>query len=197
MLDRTNPNSNAIRGANNVDVIKQVELTSVPAGNYRVQVTASAIRSGSTQGFALVTNGTFGWPHRPASIHTSPTTRRRAPGVGSCPRRPDGPDLWKRRQGFYKLLVNRGGPVSATVTATGTALRVTLSGPGISSQSTDIGAGATRTVQAIVGAAGVPMATGTFFIEVEPIGTVASENSYSLQASYSFDPDPRRRGISR
>ena len=198
VLDRTNPTNNATRGVNNVDVIKHVELSGVPAGNYRVQVTATSIQSGSTQGFALVTNGTFGVAAPPCLDPYEPNdTPESAWGGLMSATAVTGRICGSTDKDFYKLLVNRGGTVSATVTATGTALRVTLSGPGISAQSIDIQAGTTRTVQAVVGVAGIPMATGTFFVEVEPIGTIATENSYSLQASYSFDPDPRRRGISR
>ncbi|MEO8217105.1 MAG: S8 family serine peptidase, partial [Acidobacteriota bacterium] len=198
VLNRDEPTKNATRGTNNVDVIKQVELSSVPAGNYRVQVTATAIRSNSPQKFAIVTNGAFGAEAPPCLDSYEPNDSTEAAWGGLIPSTPiTGRICSSVDRDFYRILVNRGGPVAATVTATGTPVRVTISGNGVTTTSTDVQIGATGTVQVNLGATGSPISTTPLFVEVEPIGAIGSPGSYDLQVSYSFVPSTRRRGASQ
>jgi hypothetical protein len=57
----------------------------------------------------------------------------------------------------------------------------------------DVPANGTNTVQTELGGSGSPLPTADVFIKVEPTGTVGAEASYTITATYTFTPPPRRR----
>lgn len=56
-LDPANPSSAATRGDNNVDNVEQIYVSSLPAGNYIIQVTHKATLSDGKQEFSLIATG--------------------------------------------------------------------------------------------------------------------------------------------
>jgi hypothetical protein len=189
VLDPAHPDSVATRGVNKVDNTEEVEIASAPAGSYRAIVTASRIGgTDPSQQFALVTNGALGPQKIPC---TDPYEPNDTPDTafGSLPRNAKitartctATDL-----DYYFVRVNGSGPLSVQVTASDTPIRVTLSGNGITPVVANIAPGATQTVSTNVGSGtNQPINPAvTYLIKVEPTGTIGSDASYTLTASYT------------
>src|SRR5207302_1066469 len=88
---------------------------------------------------------------------------------------------------YYFVRVNGSGPLSVQVTASDTPIKVTLSGNGITPVVASIAAGATQSVSTNVGSGtNQPINPAlTYLIKVEPTGTIGSDASYGLIASYT------------
>ena len=89
---------------------------------------------------------------------------------------------------YYKFRTATAGPVSISVTATDTPLRVTLSGNGITPVVANIAAGATGTVSTQTGST-----TAVYIVKVEPAGTLGTNRGYTLVPSFNFVAPPRHR----
>ncbi len=189
VLDPTNPGSPATRGVNKVDNTEEVEIANAPAGAYRAIV--SATRIGGTdpsQQFVLVSNAPLGAAKVPCTDLYEPNDTP-ATAFGSLPRNTKitartctATDL-----DYYSVRVNGSGPLSVQVTASDTPIRVTLSGNGITPVVANIAVGATQSVSTNVGS-GVNQPVNpplTYLIKVEPTGTIGSDASYGLTASYT------------
>ncbi|MEO8035666.1 MAG: S8 family serine peptidase [Acidobacteriota bacterium] len=194
VVDGSKPEQAATRGVNTLDNDEEVEISGAAAGTYRVVVSATRISGADpAQEFVLIANGTLGEAVAPCSDSYEPNnTPETAFGnlvvsAGITPRICSASDI-----DYYSFRVNRSGPVSVSVTASDTAVRVTLSGG--ATGSVDIPAGSTKSVTASVGTGtNTVIDPTTVLVRVEATGTVGSDGSYSLIPSYKFVSPTRAR----
>ncbi|HEX7419536.1 MAG TPA: hypothetical protein VF505_06595, partial [Thermoanaerobaculia bacterium] len=94
---------------------------------------------------------------------------------------------------FFKFLVDKAGTVSATVTATDTPVRVTLSSSATQTVVADIPAGQTQTVSTTYSGT-----TATeFFARVEATGTIGITAKYTITPSFPVGETGRRHAVRR
>ncbi len=183
VLDVNNPEANATRGENHVDNIEEIEIKNAGPGAYRVQVIGRTIAVGPSQRYVLIANAPLGTaapvctdPNEPND--TADTATQLASGVPMLGRLCSQSDVDN-----FKFTASGTGTVSAT--ATDTAIRMTVVATGAQ---TTVGAGATGTLQ-------VP--GGSNVIKVEPAGTIGSNASFTITATYPFTSPTRRRTARR
>ena len=190
VLNRLTPDAVATRGVNTIDNIEMVEITNAPPGLYRLVVSGTRITAGPNQSFALVASGELAADAIPCVDNNEPNN---AEGSAS-------PLSFTAATGracaagdvdFFQFTATKTGPVSVTVTATGTPLRVTLTSNGITVATTTVAAGATATLNA-----NVTSQPATYFVRIEPNGAIGEDASYTVTASYPVDAT-RRRAVRR
>ncbi len=186
VLNKNDPNANATKGVNSIDNTEMLELANAAPGSYRVVVTGTRVTEGPQTAVVVasvpVSNAPvckdLQEPNNDAGAAYGNLTGGSAVSGGLCA----ADDL-----DFYKFLATRTGPVSVTVTAGDTALRVTLTGTGIA-RTQDIPAGATATLNA--DANSVPNA---ITVKIEAIGTRGDVPTYVFTPTFGVDNGTRRR----
>lgn len=191
LLNKANPSAAATRGVNHVDTTEVVEIKNAAAGKYSVVVSAKTASVHPAQDFVLVANAPLidaapacGDAFEPNDSEGSPF-RFLLNGQSITARTCSSSDA-----DFYAVNALKAGPISATVTATDTNLRVTLSGAGLAPQLAaiaDVPAGTTQTVSATANAAGI------YTLKVEPVGTVGANGGYTLRTVVPDSNPPRHR----
>jgi hypothetical protein len=199
LLDPANPSANATRGRNNVDNTEQVEIANAAPGAYKIVVTGTSVDAKFTpQEFVLVSNATLTGSTAACSDLFEPNDAAdTAFGYLSSGESVSARTCSASDADFFKILVTRSGVVSATVTATDTPLKVTLTqNGGLSlglSQQTTIPAGGTGTVSTNVGTGTGQVITAIpFTVKIEPDGTVGTNGSYTLKTTFSASTVRRR-----
>ena len=186
VLDKDHPNAVATRGNNSVDNVEEVEIPNAAPGAYRVILTGTNVANGPQQ-YALVANAQLGStavacndafePNDSEATAFGFLVNRATVAASTC----SATDI-----DYYKVRTLVAGPLSLTVTGTGTPIRVTLSGSGITPIVQDVAAGATRVLSTSV-------ASGTYFVRIEPNGPLGVSASYALVPSFTAAPSTRRR----
>ena len=169
VLDKTNPNANATRGVNHVDNMEEVEITGATPGVYHVIVSGTAITSGATQRYVLVANAPLGAAPVCTDANEPNDTAATATPLASGTAR-TGRICSQSDVDFFKFEAAGSGTV--TVTATDTPLKVTVVGSGAQ---TTVAANSTATVA---------VTAGSQVIRIEPSGTIGSNASYTITASF-------------
>ena len=188
VLDPMNPDATATRGPNSVDNVEEVEIRNAAPGTYRVVVTGTTIASGSTQHYVLIANGQLGATAAACTDLFEPNdTEASAFGSLASGQQIRAKTCTSTDVDFYRINVTAAGPLSIAITATDTPIRVTLSGNGITPVVTNVAAGSSGSVGTQV------TSPGTYFVKVEPAGTIGANASYTLTPTYSFSIPPRRR----
>jgi hypothetical protein len=190
VLDKNNPGNPATRGVNTVDTTEEVDIQNAPAGQYQVVITAKLgdTVKHPTQDFALVANSTLTQAAPPCTDNFEPNDTQAqafkylASGQTISARTCSAQDL-----DFYDIDVQKGGPMTITVTATDTPLHVTLTGNGLPATPIDVPAQSTRSIN-------VTAFTGIYDVEVQPNGPIGATSTYTLTATFPLPPTtPRRR----
>ena len=91
---------------------------------------------------------------------------------------------------YFTFSANKPGTIAVTVRSTGTPLRVAVTGPAALAQA-ELGTGETRTITLPYNST----VNTTFFVRVEPAGTIGAEVGYSIEATYPYESGPRRRAV--
>lgn len=173
-LNKNQVEANATRGVNNVDNVEMVEIANAVPGVYRVVATGTRVNEGP-QTAVLVTNvrtarACFDVQETASSNNTSETAYN---GLSSGAKIYGG--LCSSADvDFYKFTATKTGPVSVTVTTGDTALRVTLTGTGIS-RTQDIAANSTAVLNADANTA-----PNAITLEIEALGILGAEPQYSF-----------------
>ena len=195
VLDKVNYTANATRGVNKVDNVELVEIANAPAGTYRVLVTGTHVAEGP-QSAALVANATLGNLVTPCvdlveknSTNDTPAT---AFGFLASDQQIDAAICTSGDVDYYKLNVTKLGPVSVTITAGDTPLRVTLGPAGVIGIETpiDVPAHGTRTITAEA-----TLVPSTYLVRIEANGALGSQPTYSFTAQFGQGTQGRRRGV--
>lgn len=190
VLDVAHPDAVATRGVNTVDNTEEVEIANAPAGAYKVVLSGTKIASGANQDYVLVANNTLGSVTPPCGDPYEPNDTAAAAfkylisGDRITAKTCSATDL-----DFYVAKPTAAGPLSVTVAASDTPLRVTISGNGLTPVTADIAAGQSSTLFASA-------TLGEYTIEVQPNGAIGSNATYTLTPSFNFAPVPRTRRAS-
>ncbi len=186
VLDKNNPTAAATTGVNTVDNTEMVEIPNASPGTYRVVVTGTAVPEGP-QAAVLVSSTRAAAPCvdlQEINNSTDTAHGNLVPGqqvnAGIC----SAGDL-----DFFKFVVTKTGPVSVTVTTGDTALRVTMTGTGIS-RTQDVPANTTAVLSA--DATTVP---NTVTVKFEAIGSAGAEPQYKFTPQFGETNQPRRRSV--
>jgi hypothetical protein len=182
ILDKDNPGANATRGVNKVDNVEEVEIAGAAAGTYHVIVKGTHIAANAPQQFVVVsTGGALGQSAPPCTDPTEPNdSAAQAFGfIGS------GQHVTARLceagdSDFFKVRVEKAGPLTVSVTSNGTPLTVTLTGNGVTNGTANVAAGATGTVSA-----NVTTVPGEYTIQVTANGALGSDTSYVVAPSFT------------
>ncbi|HVS32127.1 MAG TPA: S8 family serine peptidase [Thermoanaerobaculia bacterium] len=192
VLDPTVPDAPATRGVNRIDTTEMIDIRNAAPGTYRVIVTATRIAAQPPQQFVLITNGDAA-PAPVPCIEVNEPNDSEATAYG--PIVTGSTTIGKTCQSsdvdFFTFLANASGPVSVTVTATDTPLRVTLYGNGVGPVSVDVPVNETRTATTQFNGT-----SGVFFVRVEPTGPIGATAQYSITPSFPFHA-PFRRAVGR
>jgi hypothetical protein len=193
VLDRTRPEQAATRGVNSTDNTEQVEIANAQPGNYRVVVSGSRVTANPPQAFALVANADFGASIAPCiDINEPNNSESTAQGIGGSTT--SGRTCEASDVDFYSFQIGRTGPVNVAVTASDTPLRVTLTSAATAPVTATVAAGQTGTVSVANYAGPLPM---TFFVRVEPAGSIGAKASYTVTPTFSTSPGQHRRAVRR
>ena len=189
VLDKAHPTQAATRGVNTIDTTEEVEIKNAAAGQYRVIITAKLgdLAKHPTQDFVLIANSslTNAVPPCGDTFEPNDTQALAFKYVGNA-------QLVSARTcsatdfDFFDINVMKAGPLSATVTATDTPLRVTLSGNGLTPIVVDVPVQSARTLSATA-------AVGIYDVEVQPNGAIGSTSTYTLTATFSQPSVSHRR----
>jgi hypothetical protein len=186
VLDKNAPTANATRGTNKVDNTEVVEITGAAAGVYRVVVAGTRVTAGP-QNAVVVTSAPkitvapcidLQEPNNDAGTAYGNIVGGSAVTGGICA----SGDL-----DFYRFTATKTGPLSVTLTAGDTPLRVTITGSGIS-RTQDIAAGSTATLNADVNT--VPNAVT---IKIEAQGALGLSPTYVFTPNFGLENGKRRR----
>lgn len=187
VLNKEQPAAVATRGVNTIDNVEVVEIANAPPGTYRLVVSGKRVAVASPQQFSLVANlglgGLFACSDAYEPNESDATAAVVFSGTGVSGR------LCTGDTDVFKALVTAPGPISVTVTAGDTPLRVSLSGSSISGATVDVPAGASRTVTATSPGA------GEFFVRVMPSGAIGADPSYRLSATFPITGAVPRRSV--
>lgn len=187
VLDKNTPSANATRGVNKVDNVEMVEIANAVPGTYRVIATGTSVNEGP-QTAVLVTNVRAARPcfdlQETGSGNNTADAAYGNLGAGSIVY---GGLCSASDVDFYKFVATKTGPVSVTITTGDTALRVTLTGAGIS-RTQDVAANSTATLNA--DASSSPNA---IILKIEPAGAIGAEPQYSFTPSFGVKSGTKRR----
>jgi subtilisin family serine protease len=195
VLNPGEPSANASRGVNQRDNLEQLVIENAAGGSYRLQVTGSSIPGALPQPFAVASTASLG----PLVVACTDTYEPNDTGESAFGRLPSGTSLSGRFCAsndidFFNFVVDRSGPVTVTVSATDTPLRVTLLANGATVQVMDVAAGASGTMQTNAGTGlDQPLPPITYLVKIEPAGPLGSTAAYTLSVSYRQVAPTRRR----
>jgi hypothetical protein len=184
VLDKNNPTTNATTGVNTVDNTEMVEIANAAPGTYRIRITGTNVPEGPQEA-VLVSSARLAPPctdqqesnNTAGSAYGNLVPGQSLRGAICSPGDLD----------FFKFAVTKIGTVSVKVTTGDTAIRVTLTGTGISTTQS-IAANTTATVS--VDANVVP---NPITLELEASGTLGAEPSYLFTPTFGETNQPRRR----
>jgi len=186
VLDKNNPNANATHGANHVDNTEEVEIASAQPGVYHAIVSGTHIAVNSPQAVVLVANAALGVTTPPCGdVYEPNDTPATAFNSVLNGQRVTARICSAQDVDYFNIQVPVAGPLSISITATDTPIRVTLTGPTVNS-STTVAAGQTQTLSAFA-------TVGTYTVKVEPAGTVGSDAHYTFTPSFTLNLPPHTR----
>jgi hypothetical protein len=191
VLDGSNPSTPATTGINSLDNAEEIEIKNATAGTYRVIVSGKIIAIGPTQRYVLIANAPIGVTAVCVDSNepndTAETATQLASGSPLSGRICSQTDV-----DYFKFTALNLGTVVVRLTATDTPVKVTLlSGPN-TIRTITVGAGATDSITADLGSS-IPVGTSVKTVRVEPAGTIGTDPSYTITATYPFSIPARRR----
>lgn len=191
-LNKDAPESGATRGVNTVDNVEVVDVTNPVAGTYRAIVNGTRVTTGSPQQYVLISGAPIGAAAPPCTDPNEPNdTPETAFGFLVGTQSAGGRICTATDVDYFKFRVDRAGTVSATVKATDTPLRVTLTQAGGATATQTVAAGSSATVQTTFSGS-----TGSVFtVKIEANGALGSTGSYLLTPSFTLAAPMHRRAV--
>jgi len=192
VLNPAKPNLVATRGANHIDTTEEVEISALP-GTYHVIVHgAIGDTRSSSQQYVVVTNGGVVVP--PCTDNYEPNDTQ-ATAFGNVL---NGQTISAKLCSasdvdFFTFTSNSLNPISVSVTATDTPLKVTISSNLSTTVTVNVAANSAAKLDTFINTLISPTPNVPFFVRVEANGTVGASGAYTLTPSYTFTSTPRRR----
>lgn len=197
LLNLSNPSALATRAANHVDTTEEVEIANAIPGIYHVIVHgAIGDARSSTQDYVLVVNG--GTPVPPCTDNYEPNdTQSTAFGNLVSGRTISAKICNAADVDYYTFTSNSLTPLSVSVTATDTPLKVTLSSASSTTVVAQIPAGGTAKLDSMINSSSTPTPNVPFFVRVEANGPVGATGAYTLTPLFSYNSIPRKHTTSK
>lgn len=196
VLNPDTPTAAAVRGVNVRDNVEQVVFTTAAGGVYTIRVKGARIASADPQPFYIMTSHDLAGTQVVCSDPFEPNnTQQQAYG-----RLPSGTTLSSAfcepsDTDFYRFVVDLAGTATVNVATAATAVRVTMTA-GLLSSTRDIAAGSSGSVSLLVPGSGA-IAPMTVYVQVQPLGAIGSNPSYTIRATYPTTTPGRTRPVRR
>lgn len=184
VLDSSQVTANATRGVNTKDNTEVVEIANAPVGTYRIVVAGTSVAQGP-QTAVVVTSAPAAAPCIDLQEPNDDAATAFGNLVGGAS--VSGAICTAGDVDYFRFTATKTGPVSVTVTAGDTPLRVTLTGTGIS-RTQDIPATSTAVLNADANVVPNPI-----LVRIEAIGQPGVAPTYLMTPQFGLDAGARRR----
>jgi subtilisin family serine protease len=193
VLNMATPTAGATRGANHTDTTEEVEIANALPGTYHVIVHgAIGDTRTSSQDYVVVANGGVVVP--PCTDNFEPNdTQATAFGNVASGQTISAKLCSASDVDYYTFTSNSTAPLSVTVAATDTPLKVTLTSALSTTVTATIAANNSLKLDSFINSLVSPTPNVPFFVRVEANGTVGASGAYTLTPSYTFVSAPRKR----
>jgi subtilisin family serine protease len=191
VLDLNNPTVAATRGVNHTDTTEEIEIANAVPGTYHIVIHgAIGDTRSSTQDYVLVTNG--GTAVAPCADPYEPNDTQ-ATAYGNLPNgQAVTPKICSPTDvDYFVFTSNSTAPITVTVTAGDTPLKVTISSSASTTVTQTIAANSSATLTTSINTSASPTPIVPFYVRVEANGTVGSSGSYTLVPHFTFTSSPR------
>lgn len=194
VLNGKTPSALATKAANHTDTTEEIEIANAVAGTYHVLVHGAVGDPNlATQDYVVVTNA--GTALTPCSDAYEPNDTQDAAFGNLMSGQTISAKICNPIDvDYFTFTSNSISPLSVSVTATDTPLKVTLSSTLSTTVTKTIAAGASATLDSMISTLISPTPNVGFFVRVEPNGTVGATGAYTLTPSFSYNSTPRKRG---
>ncbi|HSY48242.1 MAG TPA: S8 family serine peptidase [Thermoanaerobaculia bacterium] len=182
VLSLSNPTALATRAANHVDTTEEVEIANAIAGTYHVRIHgAIGDARSATQDYVVAMNagvpclanyGTLG------GLASGKTFTARICSVTDVD--------------TFNFSSNSLSPVSVTVAATDTPLKVTLASSASTTVTQTIAANSSATLNTSINSSASPTPDVQFSIQIQASGSAGATGVYTVTPAYTFTSTPRR-----
>jgi Subtilase family. len=191
VLDPSNPSALATRAANHTDTTEEVEIANAIPGTYHVIVHgAIGDTKSSSQDYVVVMTG--GTPVTPCTDNYEPNDTQGTALGNLVSGKTITPKICSASDVDYFTFSSNSSPISVTVVATDTPLKVTLSSNLSTTVIQTIAANSSATLTTSLFVSLLPTPNTAMFVRVEANGAVGASGSYTLTPQYSFASMPRK-----
>jgi subtilisin family serine protease len=193
VLNLSTPNALATRGVNHADTTEEVEIANAIPGTYHIIVHGSIGDSRTAlQDYVVAMNG--GAAVAPCTDNYEPNDTQ-ATAFGNLV---NATTITAKicsaiDVDYYTFTSNSTAPLSVTVAATDTPLKVTLSSSLSTTVTVTIAANNSLKIDSFINTLISPTPNVQFFVRVEANGTVGTNGTYTLTPNYTFTSTPRKR----
>jgi hypothetical protein len=193
-LNGATPSALATKAANHTDTTEEVEIANAVAGTYHILVHgAIGDPAGAAQDYVVVSNA--GTALAPCSDNYEPNDTQ-ATAFGNLM---SGQTISAKicnpvDVDYFTFTSNSLSPLSVSVTATDTPLKVTLSSALAATITKVIDAFTTARLDSMISTLISPTPNAQFFVRVEANGVVGATGAYTLTPTFSYNSTPRKRG---
>jgi subtilisin family serine protease len=192
VLNLNAPNALATRGVNDTDTTEEVEIASAVPGTYHVIVHgAIGDTRSSSQDYVVVMSG--GTPVVTCTDNYEPNDTQSTAFGNLASGKTIAAKICSASDIDYYTFSTNLSPISVTVAATDTPLKVTLSSNLSNTVTQTIAANSSATLITNFFVSLLPTPNTPLFVRVEANGTVGASGSYTLTPSYTFSSTPRKR----
>jgi hypothetical protein len=196
VLNKNTPNAVATRGVNNTDTTEEVEIANAVPGTYHLFVKGAIGDTRSTsQEFVLIANG--GATVAACSDKYEPNDTQATAFGNVMSAQTVAAKICSASDVDYYTFTTNTSPISVTVTATDTPLKVTLSSSLTNTIVQTIAANGSATLTTNFFPSFLPPGYIPIFVRVEANGTVGATGAYTLTPDYRFTSTPRKRPTRR
>jgi hypothetical protein len=193
-LNGATPSALATKAVNNTDTTEEVEITNASAGTYHILVHgAIGDPAGAAQDYVVVLSA--GTALAACSDNYEPNdTQGTAFGNLMSGQTISAKICNPIDVDYFTFASNSLSPLSVSVTATDTPLKVTLSSALSTTVTKTVAAGTTEKLDSMISTLISPTPNTHFFVRVEANGAVGATGAYTLTPSFSYNSTPRKRG---
>ena len=194
VLNGATPSALATKAANHTDTTEEVEIANAAAGTYHVLVHgAIGDPTGAAQDYVVVVNA--GTALAPCTDAYEPNdTQDTAFGNLMSGQTISAKICNPLDVDYFTFVSNSLSPLSISVNATDTPLKVTLSSAFSTTVTTTITAGGSVNLGSVISTPISPTPNVPFFVRVEPNGAVGATGAYTLTPTFGYNSTPRKRG---
>lgn len=193
VLNAKTPSAVATRGVNHTDTTEELEIANAVAGTYHVIVHgAIGDTRSTTQDYVLVMSAGGTVPACTDGYEPNDTQATAFGNLASATTI-SAKICSSADVDYYTFTSNSLSPISVSVTATDTPLKVTVSSTLSTTVTQTIAANSSATLTTMINTLISPTPSVPFFVRVEPNGAVGASGAYTLTPTFTFNSTPRKR----